>query len=37
VRAIEAEKPEAHVPRWPWVVVGFLLAHLPLKWWARWV
>jgi len=31
VRAIEAEKACAHVPAWPWVAVGFLLAHLPLR------
>lgn len=31
VRAIEAERAEAFVPRWPWAWVGVLLAHLPLR------
>lgn len=37
VTAIERERAMAYVPGWPWLGVGFLLAHLPLKWWARWV
>lgn len=31
VRAIEKEKPVAHVPAWPWVPMGFVLRHLPVK------
>ena len=31
VAAIEREKDEAFVPRWPWVPVGFLMRHLPLS------
>ncbi|MFN3713686.1 MAG: SDR family oxidoreductase [Alcanivoracaceae bacterium] len=31
VRAIEKESAEACVPRWPWVVMGFLMRNLPLK------
>ncbi|MFD9126585.1 SDR family oxidoreductase [Kitasatospora sp. NPDC059571] len=31
VRAIEREPAEAKVPAWPWVPVGFLLRHLPLR------
>jgi NAD(P)-dependent dehydrogenase (short-subunit alcohol dehydrogenase family) len=30
VEAVEKEKPSAHVPRWPWVPIGFALKHLPL-------
>jgi short-subunit dehydrogenase len=29
--AIEAEKQEAFVPRWPWLPLGFLLKRLPLS------
>jgi short-subunit dehydrogenase len=31
VRAIERERPRAQVPAWPWVPVGFLMRHAPLK------
>ncbi|MFI7872349.1 SDR family oxidoreductase [Streptomyces salinarius] len=31
VKAIERERPEAKVPAWPWVPVGFLMRHLPLR------
>jgi short-subunit dehydrogenase len=31
VRAIEKEKPEAYVPAWPWLPLGFLMKHLPLR------
>jgi short-subunit dehydrogenase len=31
VAAIEAEKVEAYVPRWPWMPLGFLMKRLPLK------
>ncbi|CAM5670987.1 putative oxidoreductase [Streptomyces tanashiensis] len=31
VQAIERERPEAKVPAWPWVPVGFLMRHLPLR------
>ncbi|MFC8669527.1 SDR family oxidoreductase [Streptomyces sp. NPDC057199] len=31
VRAIEREDAEAKVPAWPWVPVGFLMRHLPLR------
>jgi hypothetical protein len=31
VAAIEAEKVEAYVPRWPWLPIGFLMKRLPLK------
>jgi len=31
VAAIEKEKEEAFVPRWPWVPLGFLLRHMPLS------
>ncbi len=30
VRAIERERPEAYVPRWPWAPLRLLLRHLPL-------
>lgn len=30
--AIEREKPKAYVPGWPWVLVGFLMRNLPLRW-----
>ena len=30
VAAIEAEKPSARVPAWPWQPIGFALKHLPL-------
>jgi short-subunit dehydrogenase len=30
VRAIERERPEAMVPAWPWVPLGFLMRHAPL-------
>lgn len=29
--AIEQERDEAYVPRWPWSVVGFLMKRLPLR------
>lgn len=35
VRAIEREVAEASVPRWPWVPMGFLMRHMPLRWVAR--
>jgi short-subunit dehydrogenase len=31
VAAIEAEKREAYVPRWPWAPLGFLMKRLPLS------
>lgn len=31
VRAIERERPEALVPAWPWVPLGFLMRHAPLR------
>ncbi|MDD3763760.1 MAG: SDR family oxidoreductase [Nevskiales bacterium] len=31
VAAIESEKAEVCVPRWPWTVVGFLMRTLPLR------
>ena len=31
VKAIEKESAEACVPRWPWVVMGFLMRNMPLK------
>jgi short-subunit dehydrogenase len=31
VRAIEQEKDESFVPRWPWAVVGFLMKRAPLR------
>ena len=37
VRAIEREAATAHVPAWPWVPVGFLLRHAPLRVIARFV
>jgi short-subunit dehydrogenase len=30
-RAIEKEKPEAYVPAWPWLPLGFLMKRLPLR------
>lgn len=35
VRAIEKESAEACVPRWPWVLMGFLMRNLPLSMVAR--
>jgi short-subunit dehydrogenase len=35
VKAIERERPEAKVPAWPWVPVGFLMRRLPLRLVAR--
>ncbi|SFD20380.1 SDR family oxidoreductase [Streptomyces aidingensis] len=35
VRAIERERADARVPAWPWVPVGFLVRHLPLRLVAR--
>ncbi|MER5401290.1 SDR family oxidoreductase [Streptomyces sp. NPDC002599] len=35
VRAIERESTEAKVPAWPWVPMGFLMRHLPLRLVAR--
>lgn len=35
VKAIERERTEAKVPAWPWVPVGFLMRHLPLRLVAR--
>lgn len=31
VKAIEKERAEAYVPAWPWVPIGFLMRHLPLR------
>jgi short-subunit dehydrogenase len=31
VKAIEDERPEAYVPRWPWAVFGFLIKRMPLS------
>jgi short-subunit dehydrogenase len=31
VAAIEAEKNEAYVPRWPWLPLGFVMKRLPLR------
>jgi hypothetical protein len=31
VKAIEKERPEAYVPSWPWLPLGFLMKRLPLK------
>jgi len=31
VRAIERERPRAQVPSWPWVPLGFLMRHAPLR------
>jgi len=31
VRAIERERPKAQVPAWPWVPIGFLMRHAPLR------
>jgi short-subunit dehydrogenase len=31
VRAIEKERPRAQVPAWPWVPIGFLMRHAPLR------
>jgi short-subunit dehydrogenase len=31
VEAIEKEKPQAHVPAWPWVPVGVAMRYLPLS------
>ncbi|HCW91999.1 MAG TPA: short chain dehydrogenase, partial [Marinobacter sp.] len=30
VKAIESEKPEVYVPRWPWTPISFLLKRLPV-------
>ncbi|MGW1295451.1 hypothetical protein [Streptomyces sp. NPDC002533] len=30
-RAIERERPEAKVPAWPWIPLGFLIRHLHLR------
>ncbi|MFD8649117.1 SDR family oxidoreductase [Streptomyces mirabilis] len=35
VRAIERESSKAKVPAWPWVPMGFLMRHLPLRLVAR--
>jgi short-subunit dehydrogenase len=35
VRAIEQEKAEAYVPRWPWMALGFVMKRLPLRALAR--
>lgn len=35
VRAIEKEPDEAIVPGWPWIALGFLMRHLPLRMVAR--
>jgi hypothetical protein len=34
-KAIEQEPAEAYVPRWPWVVMGFLMKRMPLSALAR--
>jgi len=31
VRAIERERPKAEVPAWPWVPLGFVMRHAPLR------
>ncbi|MFI7542008.1 SDR family oxidoreductase [Actinoplanes sp. NPDC049599] len=31
VRAIERERPKAQVPAWPWVPLGLLMRHAPLR------
>jgi short-subunit dehydrogenase len=31
VRAIERERPRAQVPAWPWVPLGFVMRHAPLR------
>ena len=31
VRAIERERPQARVPAWPWVPLGFVMRHAPLR------
>jgi short-subunit dehydrogenase len=31
VRAIEQERPRAQVPAWPWVPIGFVMRHAPLR------
>jgi short-subunit dehydrogenase len=31
VRAIERERPRAQVPAWPWVPIGFVMRHAPLR------
>lgn len=31
VRAVEKEKAKANVPAWPWVPLGFVLRHMPLR------
>jgi short-subunit dehydrogenase len=31
VRAVERERPKAQVPAWPWVPIGFLMRHAPLR------
>ncbi len=31
VRAIERERPRAEVPAWPWVPIGVLMRHAPLR------
>jgi short-subunit dehydrogenase len=31
VKAIEKERPEAYVPSWPWLPLGFLMKRLPLE------
>jgi short-subunit dehydrogenase len=31
VKAIEQERDEAYVPRWPWTVLGFLMKRMPLS------
>jgi short-subunit dehydrogenase len=35
VKAIEQERAEAYVPRWPWAVFGFLMKRAPLRALAR--
>jgi short-subunit dehydrogenase len=31
VRSIERERPQAKVPAWPWVPLGFVMRHAPLR------
>ena len=31
VRSIERERPKAEVPAWPWVPLGFVMRHAPLR------
>ncbi|MBS2547982.1 SDR family oxidoreductase [Catenulispora sp. NL8] len=35
VKAIEAERAEAKVPGWPWIPLGFVIRHVPLRFVAK--